>query len=455
MSTRFPNDFRWGAATAAYQVEGAATEGGRGPSIWDVYCRKEGAVLGGHSGDVACDHYHRYRGDVALMKELGISMYRCSISWPRVLPEGTGTVNEVGFDFYDRLVDELLGAGIEPWVTLYHWDLPYALYQRGGWLSPDSPRWFADYAALLGRRLGDRVGHWFTFNEPQAFIGVGYQLGFHAPGLQLSRAEVAGAAYNVLLAHGQAVSSLRSASPRAVEVGYVPSAGGFEYPSTNEPSLVEAVRKSNFTFTEAKSRTSFAWWYDPVCRGTFSPEVRTYIDRYLPGARPDDDLATIGRPLDFLAFNLYHGKPMAFAPDGSLVQVAPPVGAPETLHAWPVTPPALGWAARYLWEAYRLPIYVGENGLSCMDWVAVDGAVHDPQRIDFHARYLGALAAAIETGADVRGYFAWSFMDNFEWAKGYTQRFGLVHVDFETLERTPKDSFPWYQRVIASNGAGL
>jgi beta-glucosidase len=448
----FPKGFVWGAATAAYQVEGAAREDGKGLSVWDVLCRRPGAIRGGQSGDVACDHYYRWREDVALMKRIGLRAYRFSISWPRVLPDGIGRANPKGLEFYDRLVDGLLTAGIAPFVTLFHWDYPYALYCRGGWLNRSSADWFADYASLVVSRLGDRVRHWITHNEPQCFVGLGHSDGTHAPGDRLNWAEVLRVAHHAHLAHGLAVQAIRAASARDCLVGIAP-VGVVKIPATPSARDVAAARKEMFSVT-ARNTWNNTWWMDPLFFGRYPADGLALYAADLPPIE-DGDLAIIRQPLDFLGVNVYSGAAVRAGAGGKPQAVAEPPGQPLTAMRWPVTPEALYWGPKLLAERYKVPIYITENGMAGLDWPALDGKVHDPQRIDFTARYLKALGRAVRDGADVRGYFHWSLIDNFEWAEGYSRRFGLVHVDYVTQKRTPKDSARWYARVIATNGRNL
>ena len=448
----FPEGFVWGAAAASYQIEGAAYEDGKGPSVWDMFCRKPGAIWNGQSGEVACDHYHRYREDVALMKTLGLKAYRLSISWPRVLPTGIGVANPKGLAFYDALIDELLAAGITPYVTLFHWDYPYELYCRGGWLSPDSPLWFAEYTDLIVKRLSDRVRHWMTFNEPQVFVGAGHQVGDHAPGDKLGLKEVLRVMHHVLLAHGRAVQAIRAGAKLLPQVGFAPC-GTVRMPASQKPEDIEAARRAMFLAAPAQL-WNFGWFSDPIFLKQYPADGVAAAGPAMPDLGPGD-MELIGQPLDFLGANIYNGDYARAGVDGQPERVPFPVGHALTGYDWPVTPEALYWGPRFLWERYGKPIYITENGLANVDWVARDGQVHDPQRIDFTARYLLALQQAIHDGVKVHGYFHWSLMDNFEWAVGYRQRFGLVYVDYPTLKRTPKDSAHWYRDLIATNGASL
>ncbi|MGN1022297.1 MAG: GH1 family beta-glucosidase [Lachnospiraceae bacterium] len=450
----FRKDFVWGAATSSYQVEGAAQEGGKGTNIWDVFCHTPGKIKDGSNADTACDGYHHVAEDVALMKELGVHAYRFSVDWARVLPEGTGTPNEEGLAFYSRLIDELLAAGITPYLTLYHWELPQALQERGGFLSPDFPDWFAGYAGLVAERFSDRVTHYFTFNEPQCTIGLGLGDGVHAPGLTLSPQETVPAAHHLLLAHGAAVQALRAAAKQPILIGFAPTSGQ-PYPLTESPADIEAARRSLFTIPEgSRWYWNVPWFSDPVILGRYPEEGLARLERFLPRGW-EQDLAKICQPLDFYGQNIYNGWCVRADADGNPVTVDREPGSARTATGWPVTPKALYWGPRFLYERYQKPLYITENGVSCCDWVSLDGKVHDPGRIDFTQRYLRELRRAADDGVDVRGYFHWSLLDNFEWADGYTQRFGLIYVNYKTQQRIPKDSFYWYQQVIRTNGASL
>jgi beta-glucosidase len=450
-SPAFPQGFRWGAAAASYQIEGAANEDGKGQSVWDMFCRRPGAVWEGHTGDVACDHYHRFREDVALMKRLGLKAYRLSIAWPRLLPEGVGGVSEGGIGFYDQLIDELLGAGIEPWITLFHWDFPLSLYYRGGWLNRDSAEWFGDYAELVAQRFSDRVRHFMTLNEPQVFIGAGHMEGRHAPGDKFPFREVLLAGHHVLLAHGQAVRALRASARQPLSIGFAP-VGLPNLPLTETREDILAARTATFSVTAQTAWTN-TWWMDPVYLGSYPEDGLAFYGADAPEIRAGD-MELIAQPLDFFGANLYQGSSVR-AGDNGPEHVARAVGAPLTAFEWSVTPDVMYWGPKFFWERYRKPIVVTENGISCRDWIALDGKVHDPDRIDFTARHLLALRRAIGEGVPVDGYFHWSFIDNFEWAHGYKHRFGLIFCDYATQRRIPKDSAEWYAGVIASNGASL
>lgn len=450
-SLQFPEKFTWGAATASYQIEGAWNVDGKGESIWDMFTHS-GKVWEGHTGDRACDHYNRFPEDVALMQQIGLQAYRLSLAWPRIYPEGTGAVNEKGLDFYDRLLDRLLAAGITPWVTLYHWDLPYSLFLRGGWLNPDIPKWFADYTATVVDRYSDRVSHWITLNEPQCFIGLGHFGGApHAPGLHLGLRETLLAGHHALLAHGMATQVIRARAKSPSLVGWAPVGAGYS-PATDSPADQDAAMKAMAEVHPGAIWNS-TWWADPVVLGQY-PEagLQAYgadVPRFT-----SNEMETICQPLDFYGCNVYSNA-VVEARDGKPVSAKLPEGYPHTHFMWAVTPDALYWTPRFLYERYKLPIVITENGLSHSDWVAEDGGVHDAGRIDFLTKYIRQLHRAIQDGVDVQGYFHWSLMDNFEWGEGYKHRFGLIHVDYQTLKRTLKDSALWYADAIRTNGSSV
>ena len=449
----FPKNFIWGTATSSYQIEGAVTEDGKGRSIWDDFTRVPGKILDGSSGDVACDHYHRFREDVKLMAEMGIKNYRFSICWPRVLPEGTGRVNPAGIQFYSDLVDCLLAHGIRPFVTLFHWDLPSALHHKGAWLNDEMPEWFAEYTRVVAQALGDRVKDYFTINEAQCVIGSSYVSCELAPGIPHTTPDIIRMTHNLLKAHGRAVQVLREVVPDA-KVGYAPC-GSVAVPATDSPEDVEAARQQYFGVPDASTAIGWniSWFSDPVCLGRYPEEGLRHYGQYLPDGW-EQDMALIAQPLDFYAQNIYQGQLYRAGANGP-EPVPFPVGQPRTAIGWPVIPDCLYWGVKFLYERYKLPILITENGMSCHDTVSLDGQVHDPNRIDFIHRYLLALKKAIDEGAEVQGYFYWSFWDNFEWAKGYQERFGLVHVNYQTQERIPKDSCRWYKTVMETNGGNL
>lgn len=447
----FAKDFVWGAATSSYQIEGTGRDSGKGQNIWDVFTKEPGRVYEGHTGDIACDHYHRFREDVAYMKELGLKGYRFSIDWSRVLPEGTGKVNEKGIDFYNALIDELLEQGIEPYITLYHWELPYEIYKRGGWMNPEIVEWFGQYARLVAERFSDRVKYFFTLNEPQCFVGLGFLQGCHAPGVKAPLRDTFEMAHNALKAHRRAVQMLRAYGKQNVQIGYAPTSG-MCYPEKETPKDIEAARKALFALPDDLSNWTWnvSWWSDPVILGKYPEEGMKKYEKYLP-VITDEDMKLISQPIDFYGQNIYNGRCIRMGTDGRPEEVRRPAGFPKTATNWPVTPEALYWGPKFLYQRYRKPIYITENGMACHDTVSQDGKVHDPNRIDFLARYLKNLKRAAEE-IDIRGYFQWSLMDNFEWDKGYAERFGIIYVDFETQERIWKDSAYWYRDLIRRNG---
>jgi beta-glucosidase len=450
----FPGSFLWGTATAAYQIEGGAAEDGRGPSVWDTFCKKPGAVFEGHSGEIACDHYHRWREDVALMKQLGINAYRFSVSWTRVFPQGTGAVNARGLDFYDRLVDALLAAGITPACTLFHWDFPQALHDRGGWLHRDVAGWFADYASTVARRLSDRVPLWITQNEPQVFLGEGHLTGTHAPGDKLPFRDFLVAVHNSLRAHAAGARAVHAAARRAgVQVGYAVAVGPTE-PASDRPEDREAARTAMWR-VRGKDSWNQSWYLEPLVHGRYPEDGLRLFGAEVPAFEPRD-LDEMKQSLDFVGLNIYTSSVIRQGSGGDPEKLSVPPGYPRSGVDWqPLRPAALYWGPRHFQERYGLPVYITENGLSTRDQLYLDGKIHDPQRVDYLHRALLELGRAREDGADVRGYFVWSLLDNFEWADGYKQRFGLVYVDYPTGRRVPKDSFHFYRQVVASGGRAL
>jgi len=443
ISMDFRKDFVWGAATSAYQIEGAVKEDGKGEHIWDVYTKEPGKIFEGHTGEVACDHYHRYKEDVRIMKEIGLKGYRFSIDWSRVMPEGAGRVNEAGIAFYN-----------DPYITMYHWELPYELYKRGGWMNPKIVEWFGEYAKLLAERFSDRVTHFFTLNEPQCFVGLGFVNGEHAPGIKAPIRDTFEMAHNVMKAHGRAVQMLRTHGKQPLVIGYAPTASVC-YPATEKAEDIEAAKKSFFALPDEFSNWHWnvTWWSDPVLLGKYPEEGLAKYEPYLPKIT-EEDMRLISQPIDIYGQNIYNGYCVRMGEDGRSETVSRYEGFPKTAIDWPVTPECLYWGPKFLYERYQKPIYITENGLSCHDVISLDGKVHDPNRIDFLARYLHELKKAAGE-IDLRGYFQWSLMDNFEWAKGYSERFGLVYVDYPTQKRILKDSAYWYQKIIKENGSTL
>lgn len=445
----FGKNFYWGVATAAYQIEGGR-EDGKGDSVWDSFTRKQGAIARGENGDVACDHYHRWKEDVDLIAGLNANAYRFSLAWTRLFPEGTGKLNRKGADFYSRLVDALLEKGITPFMTLYHWDMPQALQEKGGFLNPAVADWFGEYAHAVAKLYGDRVRNFMTINEPQCVLGCGYRMGVHAPGLQYGMREQLLALHNLLRAHGTAARVLKGI--KGAEVGY--ASCGFTYaPATESEADINAAYERTFAFEKENPLGVISTFSDPVFFGKYPDAYYELED--IPAAAADD-MALISSPVDFFALNIYEGRTVRRAEDGSIEQLAAPVGSPKTLMDWEITPVNMRWAPRHLYRRYGKKVYITENGISCQDYVFSDGKVHDSYRIEYLNSYLRELRAAAEDGVTKpAGYFHWSLMDNFEWAEGYKQRFGLVHVDFATQKRTPKDSYFTYRDIIRSNGGDL
>jgi beta-glucosidase len=442
----FPQRFLWGTATSAYQIEGSPLADGAGPSIWHRFTHTPDLVHNGDTGDVACDHYRRFRDDVALMRDLGTNAYRLSASWSRVMPLGRGAVNAAGLEFYDRLVDALLASGIEPMVTLYHWDLPAALDDRGGWLNPDIVKWFAEYAAVMVRKLDGRVKLWTTLNEPWVITDGGYLHGVLAPGHR-NRFEAPIASHHLLRAHAEAVKAYRAEGRH--QVGIVVNLEP-KYPASSTPADHAATARADAYMNRQ--------YLDPIFLGVYPEELEQVFGEAWP-RWPSDELALIRQPIDFLGVNYYTRSVTRFDPRGGLVRAAPVAqrGATYTETGWETFAPALTDILVWVKERYgNPPTYVTENGAAFFDPPVVEGdALADPRRVDYLRNHITAVHAALERGVDVRGYFVWSLLDNFEWAHGYSKRFGIVHVDFDTQRRTLKDSARFYARVIASKGQAL
>jgi beta-glucosidase len=438
----FPPDFVWGAATASFQIEGAATEDGRGESVWDRFCATPGKVRNGDNGAIACDFYHRYRDDIALMRELGIDAFRLSIAWPRVIPGGRGPVNEKGLDFYDRLIDELLGNGITPYVTLFHWDTPQAIEDEGGWPVRGTVDAFEAYVEAVAGRLGDRVGHWITHNEPWVVSWVGHGWGHHAPG-RTSEADALATAHHLLLSHGRAVKILRELSPGA-EVGITLNLD-YAYAAGDDDGDEQAAAWVDGFHNR--------WFLDPIFRGAYPADMVEAWRDVLPEIQ-DGDLEVISQPIDFLGVNNYTSPLVAADTDGSRSRIVRRADVDRTDMGWEVVPEGLRDVLLRLARDYEPKgIYVTENGAAYPDVRGHDGSVGDPERQSYFEGYIGAAAEAAASGVPLKGYFAWSLLDNFEWAWGYWKRFGLVYVDFATLERVPKGSFYWYRDLIAAQRA--
>ena len=426
-----PPSFLWGVSTSSYQTEGAAHEDGRGLSIWDTYSHIPGKIKNNDTGDVACDHYHRYREDVALMQEFGVQAYRFSVAWPRILPEGRGAINKAGLAFYDRLIDAVLAAGIEPWLCLYHWDLPQALGDKGGWTNRDCAQWFADYTDVVAHHYGDRVKRFATVNEPSVFTLFGFALGGQAPGI-VDRGMLLRAIHHVNLGHGAAIDRLRAAVEGA-SLGAIHNCQPCR-PATDTPE------------NRVAAETLDAYWNlafpDPQLRGVYPPPIDELMTPYLKS----DDLKHINRPVDWFGLNHYSPN-YVVASDSTPLGLwfgDAPANVPRSTMGWPVEPAAFGEILTRMHERYGLPIYVTENGTAYADKPMPDGKVHDEPRISYLKAYTAAMYEAIAAGVDLRGYFVWALLDNFEWSSGYSERFGLVYVDYPTQRRLPKDSFRWF-----------
>jgi beta-glucosidase len=433
---KFPSNFLWGAATAAYQIEGAWDEDGKGESIWDRFAHTPGKINQGDTGDLACDHYHRYPEDIALMHRLGLKAYRFSVCWPRIFPTGFGRLNPAGLDFYDRLVDSLLAANIEPFLTLHHWDLPQALYEAGGWLNRDNLAYFSDYSAVLVKRLGDRIRRWTTFNEPGVIADSGFGYGEHAPGLKNEWKQVRQVTHNLMVAHGLAVQAIRALNPR-LEVGIVLSQWNAD-PASDDPLDITAAE-----LAWTSQDTAFL---HPIFRGHYHPLMLDALGDEIPVIKPGD-MALISQELDFLGINCYSRRVI-----GAQGPAHPIPGSEYTEMGWEVCAPAFRRLLNRLHKDYHLPpIYITENGAAFKDEVRSDGSIMDERRLDYLRQHITQLRLAMQDGVDVQGYFVWSLLDNFEWAHGFSKRFGLFHVDFSTMKRTIKASGEWYQRLIAAN----
>jgi beta-glucosidase len=439
----FPEGFLWGVASAAYQIEGAVNEDGRGPSIWDTFSHQPGKTRNGETGDVAADHYHRWQEDLRIMKDLGVKVYRFSIAWPRILPTGSGQVNKPGLDFYDRLVDTLLDAGIEPFPTLYHWDLPQALQDRGGWPARDTARYFADYAQVVGERLGDRVNYWITHNEPWVAAFAGYFQGEHAPGIQDPVAAFL-ATHHLLLGHGLACEALRAACRNRPRVGIVLNLTPM-HPATDSQADREAAARADAGLNRL--------FLDPLFKREYPPEL---IEQFGPIFTPPQpgDMERIAAPLDWLGVNYYSRHVVRYDPDEPITHLSQvqPVGN-EYSQMWEIYPPGIYEMLTRVWKDYRPPfMIVTENGICVPDVPDLDGRIRDVRRIAYLHDHIAQVHRAIQEGVPVRGYFVWSLTDNFEWAHGYGMRFGLTYVDYATQARTVKESGWWYKGVIEANG---
>lgn len=446
---QFPKDFLWGAACAAYQCEGAWDEDGKGPSNWDDFCHENNGknIRDGKTGDIACDHYHRFREDIALMKQLNIRCYRFSLSWSRIIPDGDGEVNEKGLRHYDEVIDELLKNDMVPMVTLYHWDLPAALQRKGGWLNRDTVAAFERYARIAAEHYGDRVKLFIPINEPQAIAVAGYRVGIHAPGWKLSEEDIALVYHHLALAQSAGQRAIKAAVPDAV-VG-ASSCTALAYPEKDTPANLEAAYRRCFLLPEGGWFFTFNILLDELILHRYDESAPEVLKRFAASI-PQADWDAMETP-DFIGVNSYDGY--AVREDGSEAEY--PAGFPQTACGWRITPEVLHYGIVNVYRRYGLPVYITENGITCNDIIYLDGKVHDPKRRDYLHRYLTELNKAIQEGVPVRGYIQWSILDNMEWADGYTQRFGMIYVDYPTQRRIIKDSARWYARVIATNGAIL
>ena len=441
----FSKDFLWGAASAAFQIEGAAEADGKGPSIWDALV--DGHVVHGETGKVSCDHYHHYKEDIALMKSLGLKAYRFSVSWPRIVPE-EGKVNEKGLQFYKDLVNELADAGIRPLCTLYHWDLPMWMHEKGGWYSDEVSGRFAEYAGIVVDALSDKVSDWMTLNEPTSFIGAGYMTAEHAPFETIDMDTDEGVqkfltlTRNVLLGHAKAAAAIREHAKTAPKIS-IATDSALYMPESESSEDIEAAR--SLTFGSGVNRYYLNWWLDPIMKGEFNPAISAMFS--------ESEKALIHQPLDFVGWNCYMSHDFNEGPDGKSRFYAQ--GMPRTNMGWPVTPDALYWGSRFITERYGVPVMITENGMANVDFIMDDGCVHDPQRIQYLKWYLRGLKRAAGEGCPVIGYMVWSILDNMEWALGYDKRFGIIFTDYATGKRIPKDSAYWYSEVIKTNGENL
>lgn len=444
----FPEGFKWGVACASYQCEGGWNEDGKGPNIWDDFTHEGGHVKFNETGDVACDSYHRYKEDVALMKKHKVQAYRFSIGWARVIPDGDGEVNPKGLEFYDNLVNELIANGIEPMITLYHWDLPSALQAKGGWQNRDVivPA-FGRYARIIAEHFKGRVKCYMTINEPQCVTVLGYLAGVHAPGLKQDITEVPKIYMNLALAHSEAYRQIKAAAGADVLVGAAPC-GRLCYPLEDTPENRETAYRATFDLSKDWVFT-FNVFTDLLFHKGYEADANPILKEF-EATVPQSDWDQM-EPLDFVGINVYQGDPVLA--DGSMAPI--PTGFPQTAIKWKISPEVMHHGPMNMFKRYGKPILITENGLSCNDKVYLDGKVHDADRIDFLTRYLRELSKATQEGTPIMGYMHWSFLDNFEWAEGYNERFGMIYVDYSDCTRTSKDSAYWYAKVIETNGECL
>jgi beta-glucosidase len=449
MMMGFPENFIWGAATASYQIEGNFGGETGVVSIWDKFCQQPGAIYDKSSGAVGSDHFHRYAEDVQLMAGLGLNAYRMSFSWARIMPDGE-TPSEEGLAFYDKVIDALLANQITPYVTLYHWDMPYALQLKGGYLNREIVRYFEKYVEVVAKRFAGRVKHWITVNEPLNYICCGYKLGTHAPGWKLPLHDVLLAWHHALLCHGVGVKTLRQQGDDQTRIGAAITGWGYMPADENNPADIEAARKKTF---ECESFKSIAGWADPMIFGAYPESWYKFWGKDMPEFDPDD-MKLISQKLDFFGTNIYFSYTCR-ATDTGIELVDPPLDVPRAAAKWPLTPAALRWSPTFYYERYKLPVIILENGVGDTEFIGEDGCVHDITRIHQMRSYLRELRKAIDLGVDIRGYFHWSIIDDFEWKDGFSTRYGLVHVNRDTKKRTPKDSYACYREIIEQNGRNL
>lgn len=447
----FRKDFVWGAASSAYQIEGSPQADGGGVSVWDVFCDQPDNIFEGDDGKTACDAYHRYAEDIGLLASTGLKAYRFSISWTRVDPLGEGRWNEAGFEYYDKVIDCCLENGVEPYLTLHHWELPQALEDKGGWLKRETAEAFARFAGECARRLKGRVSHYFTLNEPECVLNLGYKLAIHAPGKKYGLEGQFECWKNMMLAHGMAQRAVKAEDPAAL-VGLA-STGRLCYAGSDSPGDKEAAYTATFELSDDDWLFTHTPTLDAICFGRFPDCPGTELEKLAAGVSPEE-WRTMNAAPDFIGINVYNGNEVRAGADGKPEYVERYTGFPRTALKWPVTPGVMRGGILNIWRRYGLPIYITEDGQGCNDRIFLDGKVHDPDRIDFLTRYLRELREAART-ADIRGYFHWSLTDNFEWSSGYADRFGLIFIDYPTQRRIPKDSAYWYSKIVESNGEDL
>lgn len=440
--------FYWGAASSSYQIEGAAEEDGKKLSIWDVFSHTEGKVFNGDNGDIACDSYHRFSQDIALLKTLGVNSYRFSLSWPRILPDGKEKINQAGIDFYNHFINELIANGIVPVITLFHWDLPLTLGIEGGFMSPEMPKWFAHYADVVSKAFGDRVKIWITFNEPQCIIGNGYSSGTQAPGYKLKTNMLLFASHNLLKAHGEAVREIRKNVSDA-KISFCPTCRACIPDDPTNIKLVEKTKNAFFSLDRNNYLWSVVLFSDPVFLGIYPKEYYSLFKEEKPNITKED-LKLISQPLDFIGENIYSGDFYSFLPGEKLTKLPldPKINPKADVEWEDVVPEALYWGPKFLYERYKRPIVITENGMCDNTVPDKDGRIHDTRRINYLKEYIEQMLKVKHDGTDIRGYFCWSILDNFEWEQGYSKRFGLVYTDYKTLNRIPKDSYYFYQKLI-------